>query len=106
MPTAVAARRARNTETKWVLDPDCVMAAPSCRRHLHLNAGIDQRALRDLLGRLAHVAGALEHGRLALDPEQTERLETATHHWREAVAGRVAPARACLCWRYEMPLLS
>ncbi|MEB3334915.1 MAG: DEAD/DEAH box helicase [Cyanobacteriota bacterium] len=35
-------------------------------------------------------------GRLALDPEQTERLETATHHWREAVAGRVAPARACL----------
>jgi superfamily II DNA or RNA helicase len=35
-------------------------------------------------------------GRLALDPEQTERLQTATHHWREAVAGRVAPARACL----------
>jgi len=35
-------------------------------------------------------------GLLALDPEQTERLETATHHWREAVAGRVAPARACL----------
>jgi len=35
-------------------------------------------------------------GRLALDPEQTERLETTTHHWREAVAGRVAPARACL----------
>ena len=35
-------------------------------------------------------------GRLGLDPEQAERLETATHHWREAVAGRVAPARACL----------
>ena len=35
-------------------------------------------------------------GRLGLDPEQTERLETATHHWREGVAGRVAPARACL----------
>ena len=35
-------------------------------------------------------------GRLALDAEQTERLQTATHHWREGVAGRVAPARACL----------
>ncbi|MFN9644986.1 MAG: DEAD/DEAH box helicase [Cyanobacteriota bacterium] len=35
-------------------------------------------------------------GRLSLDSEQTERLETATHHWREAVAGRVAPARGCL----------
>jgi superfamily II DNA or RNA helicase len=35
-------------------------------------------------------------GQLGLDPEQTERLETATHHWREGVAGRVAPARACL----------
>ncbi|MFN6355064.1 MAG: SNF2-related protein, partial [Cyanobacteriota bacterium] len=35
-------------------------------------------------------------GRLGLDAEQTERLQTATHHWREGVAGRVAPARACL----------
>ena len=35
-------------------------------------------------------------GRLGLNPEETERLEIATHHWREAVAGRVAPARACL----------
>jgi superfamily II DNA or RNA helicase len=35
-------------------------------------------------------------GRLKLDPEAGERLEIATHHWREAVTGRVAPARACL----------
>jgi len=35
-------------------------------------------------------------GRIALDGEAIERLEIATHHWREAVAGRVAPARACL----------
>ncbi|MEI7665613.1 MAG: DEAD/DEAH box helicase [Synechococcaceae cyanobacterium ELA263] len=34
--------------------------------------------------------------RLGLDEEEQERLEIATHHWREAVAGRVAPARACL----------
>ncbi len=33
---------------------------------------------------------------LGLDEEEIERLEIATHHWREAVAGRVAPARACL----------
>ncbi|MEB3322803.1 MAG: DEAD/DEAH box helicase, partial [Synechococcaceae cyanobacterium] len=36
------------------------------------------------------------NGGLALDEEEAERLEIATHHWREAVAGRVAPARACL----------
>jgi superfamily II DNA or RNA helicase len=35
-------------------------------------------------------------GRLRLEEEENERLEIATHHWREAVAGRVAPARACL----------
>ncbi|MEB3182839.1 MAG: DEAD/DEAH box helicase, partial [Cyanobacteriota bacterium] len=35
-------------------------------------------------------------GQLSLQAEETERLEIATHHWREAVAGRVAPARACL----------
>ena len=35
-------------------------------------------------------------GRLDLDEEERERLTVATHHWREAVAGRVAPARACL----------
>jgi superfamily II DNA or RNA helicase len=35
-------------------------------------------------------------GRLHLDEEELERLGIATHHWREAVAGRVAPARACL----------
>ena len=35
-------------------------------------------------------------GRLELDGEDAERLETATHHWREAVAGRVEPAHACL----------
>ncbi len=35
-------------------------------------------------------------GQLGLDEEETERLEVATHHWRETVAGRVAAARACL----------
>jgi superfamily II DNA or RNA helicase len=35
-------------------------------------------------------------GQLNLDEEELERLSIATHHWREAVAGRVAPARACL----------
>lgn len=35
-------------------------------------------------------------GRLDLDEEERERLAVATQHWREAVAGRVAPARACL----------
>jgi superfamily II DNA or RNA helicase len=35
-------------------------------------------------------------GSLRLGEEELERLTIATHHWREAVAGRVAPARACL----------
>jgi superfamily II DNA or RNA helicase len=35
-------------------------------------------------------------GTLALDADDLERLTTATQHWREGVAGRVAPARACL----------
>ena len=35
-------------------------------------------------------------GELRLTGEEIERLSTATHHWREAVAGRLAPARACL----------
>ena len=35
-------------------------------------------------------------GQLKLDEEDVERLEVATHHWREAVAGKVAAARACL----------
>jgi superfamily II DNA or RNA helicase len=35
-------------------------------------------------------------GQLHLDEEDLERLIISTHHWREAVAGRVAPARACL----------
>jgi hypothetical protein len=35
-------------------------------------------------------------GQIQLDEEDLERLSIATHHWREAVAGRVAPARACL----------
>ncbi|MFM7695922.1 MAG: SNF2 helicase-associated domain-containing protein, partial [Vulcanococcus sp.] len=35
-------------------------------------------------------------GRLALDEEDQERLAIASHHWRETVAGKVAPARACL----------
>ena len=33
---------------------------------------------------------------LNLHQEERERLTIATHHWREAVAGKVAPARTCL----------
>jgi superfamily II DNA or RNA helicase len=33
---------------------------------------------------------------LELDEEERERLAIASHHWREGVAGSVAPARACL----------
>ncbi len=33
---------------------------------------------------------------LQLDEEERERLAIASHHWREGVAGSVAPARACL----------
>ena len=39
---------------------------------------------------------ASHDGRLALEEEDQERLATASHHWRETVAGKVAPARACL----------
>ena len=35
-------------------------------------------------------------GSLSLSEEDSERLSIATHHWREAVAGKVAPARAYL----------
>ncbi|MCX5937676.1 MAG: ATP-dependent helicase, partial [Cyanobium sp. LacPavin_0920_WC12_MAG_62_9] len=35
-------------------------------------------------------------GSLSLSEEDSERLAIATHHWREAVAGKVAPARAYL----------
>ncbi len=35
-------------------------------------------------------------GQLKLDEEDRERLAIASHHWREGVAGKVAPARACL----------
>ena len=35
-------------------------------------------------------------GKLQLDEEDQERLAIASHHWRETVAGKVAPARACL----------
>ena len=35
-------------------------------------------------------------GQLELEADDRERLTTATQHWREGVAGRVAPARACL----------
>ncbi|TGG90919.1 MAG: DEAD/DEAH box helicase [Aphanocapsa feldmannii 277cV] len=35
-------------------------------------------------------------GQLELDGEAVERLQTASLHWREGVAGRVAAARTCL----------
>ena len=39
---------------------------------------------------------ASRDGKLALEEEDQERLSIASHHWREGVAGKVAPARACL----------
>ena len=37
-----------------------------------------------------------ESGVINLNDEDAERLAIASHHWREGVAGNVAPARACL----------
>ncbi len=37
-----------------------------------------------------------ESGVIRITDEEAERLATASHHWREGVAGNVAPARACL----------
>ncbi len=37
-----------------------------------------------------------DDGRVLLEDEEAQRLATASHHWREGVAGNVAPARACL----------
>ena len=37
-----------------------------------------------------------ETGVIDLNDEDAERLATASHHWREGVAGNVAAARACL----------
>lgn len=37
-----------------------------------------------------------DSGELQLSDEETERLATASNHWREGVAGNVAAARACL----------
>jgi len=36
------------------------------------------------------------NGIITLPDEEAERLATASSHWREGVAGNVAPARACL----------
>jgi superfamily II DNA or RNA helicase len=63
-----------------------------------LRQGFAARAseeLDPLLGAWQQALGPGE-GQLKLDEEETERLEVATHHWREAVAGKVAPARTCL----------
>jgi superfamily II DNA or RNA helicase len=63
-----------------------------------LRQGFEAQAseeLDPLLGAWQRGLGPGE-GQLKLDEEEIERLEVATHHWREAVAGKVAPARACL----------
>jgi superfamily II DNA or RNA helicase len=39
---------------------------------------------------------ASRDGQIQLEEEERERLAIASHHWREGVAGSVAPARACL----------
>jgi superfamily II DNA or RNA helicase len=58
-------------------------------------AGLGDEGLDPLLGAWQMALGPGE-GQLRLDEEDIERLEVATHHWRESVAGRVAAARACL----------
>ncbi len=37
-----------------------------------------------------------ENGVITLNEEDVERLATASNHWKEGVAGNVAPARTCL----------
>jgi superfamily II DNA or RNA helicase len=39
---------------------------------------------------------ASHDGRIQIEEEDQERLAIASHHWRETVAGKVEPARACL----------
>ncbi len=39
---------------------------------------------------------ASDTGVISLEDEKVERLAIASNHWREGVAGRVTPARACL----------
>ena len=63
----------------------------------HMRAGFepDTQGLDPLLAAWQKALGPGK-GLLGLDAEEEERLEIATQHWREAVAGRVAPARTCL----------
>ena len=62
-----------------------------------LRAGFqkDAQGLDPLLSAWQQALGRGD-GQLKLDAEDSERLQIATHHWLEAVAGRLAPARACL----------
>tara|TARA_Y100001968_G_C19432106_1_gene757650 strand:+ start:178 stop:2607 length:2430 start_codon:yes stop_codon:yes gene_type:complete len=50
----------------------------------------------DLLLKSWQEALGSDTGIITLTNEDTERLAAASHHWKESVAGNVAPARACL----------
>ncbi len=53
------------------------------------------KALDPMLSAWEEALGS-DTGVLALADEEVERLAMASNHWREGVAGTVAPARACL----------
>ena len=44
-----------------------------------------------------------ETGVIEIGDEEAERLATASHHWREGIAGGFAAARTCLCLLYTSP---
>ncbi len=56
---------------------------------------VNAEGLDHLLASWQQALGS-ETGVINLSSEEAERLATASHHWREGVAGNVAPARACL----------
>ena len=62
---------------------------------LRADQTIDSSKLNPLLSAW-QAALASPTASLELPPEEGERLATATAHWRETVAGRMAPARALL----------
>jgi len=88
--TAMACRRPGSGRLRVASLLECLMDG-------QLRAGLQapQEGLDPLLNAWLEALGPGDD-HLGLDEEEIERLEIATHHWREAVAGRVAPARACL----------
>ena len=56
---------------------------------------VNSKQLDPLLASWQEALGS-NNGVISLPDEEVERLATASNHWREGVAGTVAPARACL----------